>query len=34
MVAAVKKTCVDEKGLDPHRFFSDVFVDGPSAPAP
>jgi NAD(P)H-flavin reductase/ferredoxin len=30
MVAAVKKACVDEKGLDPHRFFSDVFVDGPA----
>jgi NAD(P)H-flavin reductase/ferredoxin len=30
MVAAVKKACVDDKGLDPHRFFSDVFVNGPA----
>lgn len=31
MVAAVKKVCVEEKGLDPHHFFSDVFVPGPAA---
>lgn len=31
MVAAVKKACVQERGLDPHRFFSDVFVPGPAA---
>jgi CDP-4-dehydro-6-deoxyglucose reductase/terephthalate 1,2-dioxygenase reductase component len=31
MVAAVKKACVDERGLDPHHFFSDVFVPGPAA---
>lgn len=31
MVAAVKKACVDERGLDPHQFFSDVFVPGPAA---
>jgi NAD(P)H-flavin reductase/ferredoxin len=31
MVAAVKKTCVEERGLDPHHFFSDVFVPGPAA---
>ncbi|HWI79853.1 MAG TPA: FAD-binding oxidoreductase [Ramlibacter sp.] len=31
MVAAVKKVCVDERGLDPHHFFSDVFVPGPAA---
>lgn len=31
MVAAVKKACVEEKGLDPKHFFSDVFVPGPAA---
>jgi NAD(P)H-flavin reductase/ferredoxin len=31
MVASVKKACVDERGLDPHHFFSDVFVPGPAA---
>jgi CDP-4-dehydro-6-deoxyglucose reductase/terephthalate 1,2-dioxygenase reductase component len=31
MVAAVKKVCIEEKHLDPHRFFSDVFVPGPAA---
>lgn len=31
MVAVVKKACVEERGLDPHRFFSDVFVPGPVA---
>ena len=30
MVAAVKKVCVEERGLDPHHFFSDVFVPGPA----
>ncbi len=34
MVAAVKKVCVDELGLEPAHFFSDVFVPGPAAPAP
>lgn len=31
MVASVKKVCVDERGLDPRHFFSDVFVPGPAA---
>ncbi|MEO6271064.1 MAG: FAD-binding oxidoreductase [Lautropia sp.] len=31
MVAAVKKTCVDDRHLDPKHFFSDVFVPGPAA---
>lgn len=31
MVAAVKKACVQERGLDAHHFFSDVFVPGPAA---
>lgn len=31
MVAAVKQACVHERGLDPHHFFSDVFVPGPAA---
>ncbi|QJW84280.1 2Fe-2S iron-sulfur cluster binding domain-containing protein [Ramlibacter terrae] len=31
MVAAVKKAAVDERGLDPRHFFSDVFVPGPAA---
>jgi CDP-4-dehydro-6-deoxyglucose reductase/terephthalate 1,2-dioxygenase reductase component len=31
MVTAVKKACVDALGLDPHHFFSDVFVPGPAA---
>jgi NAD(P)H-flavin reductase/ferredoxin len=31
MVAAVKKVCVEERGVDPHHFFSDVFVPGPAA---
>jgi CDP-4-dehydro-6-deoxyglucose reductase/terephthalate 1,2-dioxygenase reductase component len=30
MVAAVRKAC-DERGLDAHHFFSDVFVPGPAA---
>ncbi|MES3000657.1 MAG: FAD-binding oxidoreductase [Pseudomonadota bacterium] len=30
MVAAVRKSC-DERGLDAHHFFSDVFVPGPAA---
>jgi CDP-4-dehydro-6-deoxyglucose reductase/terephthalate 1,2-dioxygenase reductase component len=30
MVAAVRKACVEERGLDPHHFFSDVFVPGPA----
>ena len=34
MVAAVRAVCVGEKGLAAHDFFSDVFVDGPAAPAP
>lgn len=31
MVSAVRKVCVDELRLDPHRFFSDSFVPGPAA---
>ncbi|MBC5765804.1 FAD-binding oxidoreductase [Ramlibacter albus] len=31
MVAAVKRVCVEERGLDPRHFFSDVFVPGPAA---
>jgi terephthalate 1,2-dioxygenase reductase component len=31
MVSAVRKACVEERGLDPHHFFSDVFVPGPAA---
>lgn len=31
MVAAVRKACVEERRLDPHHFFSDVFVPGPAA---
>ena len=31
MVAAVKKACVEELGLDAGHFFSDVFVPGPTA---
>ena len=31
MVAAVRKACVAERGLDAHPFFSDVFVPGPAA---
>lgn len=31
MVAAVKKVCVEKRGLDSHYFFSDVFVPGPAA---
>jgi len=30
MVAAVRKACVQERGLDPLHFFSDVFVPGPA----
>jgi CDP-4-dehydro-6-deoxyglucose reductase/terephthalate 1,2-dioxygenase reductase component len=30
MVAAVKKACVEERGLDARHFFSDVFVPGPA----
>lgn len=33
MVTAVKQASVHERGLDPHHFFSDVFVPGPAAPA-
>jgi NAD(P)H-flavin reductase/ferredoxin len=32
MVNAVRKSCVEELRLDPHRFFSDSFVAGPAAP--
>lgn len=31
MVAAVKQAAVEERGLDPRHFFSDVFVPGPAA---
>lgn len=31
MVTAVRKVCLEERGLDPHHFFSDVFVPGPAA---
>jgi CDP-4-dehydro-6-deoxyglucose reductase/terephthalate 1,2-dioxygenase reductase component len=31
MVAAVKRACVEEGGVDPRHFFSDVFVPGPAA---
>ena len=31
MVAAVKRACIEERGLDPKHFFSDVFVPGPAA---
>jgi NAD(P)H-flavin reductase/ferredoxin len=31
MVAAVRTACVVERGVDPHHFFSDVFVPGPVA---
>jgi NAD(P)H-flavin reductase len=31
MVTAVRMACVQERGLDPHHFFSDVFVPGPAA---
>lgn len=31
MVAAVRQACVEERGLDPRHFFSDVFVPGPAA---
>jgi CDP-4-dehydro-6-deoxyglucose reductase/terephthalate 1,2-dioxygenase reductase component len=31
MVAAVRKACVEERGLDPHHFFSDAFVPGPAS---
>ncbi|KQT13176.1 2Fe-2S iron-sulfur cluster-binding protein [Ramlibacter sp. Leaf400] len=31
MVTAVRKACVEDRGLDPHRFFADVFVPGPAA---
>jgi NAD(P)H-flavin reductase/ferredoxin len=31
MVAAVRKACVEQRGLDPRHFFSDVFVPGPAA---
>jgi CDP-4-dehydro-6-deoxyglucose reductase/terephthalate 1,2-dioxygenase reductase component len=30
MVNAVRKACVDDRGLDPHRFYSDAFVPGPA----
>lgn len=31
MVTAVKRACVEERGLDAEHFFSDVFVPGPAA---
>ena len=31
---AVRKACVEERGLDPHHFYSDVFVPGPAMPSP
>ena len=31
MVQAVRKACVEERGLAPAQFFSDVFVPGPAA---
>jgi CDP-4-dehydro-6-deoxyglucose reductase/terephthalate 1,2-dioxygenase reductase component len=31
MVAAVKTVCLEQRGVDPHHFFSDVFVPGPAA---
>lgn len=31
MVTAVRRTCVEERDLDPAHFFSDVFVPGPAA---
>jgi CDP-4-dehydro-6-deoxyglucose reductase/terephthalate 1,2-dioxygenase reductase component len=31
MVTAVRKACVDERGVNPQHFFSDVFVPGPAA---
>ncbi|CAN5678812.1 CDP-6-deoxy-delta-3,4-glucoseen reductase [soil metagenome] len=31
MVTAVKKACVEDRGLDAMHFFSDVFVPGPAA---
>lgn len=31
MVTAVRKACVEERAVDPHHFFSDVFVPGPAA---
>ncbi len=31
MVTAVRKVCVEERGLDAHHFFSDAFVPGPAA---
>ncbi|TFY99429.1 2Fe-2S iron-sulfur cluster binding domain-containing protein [Ramlibacter henchirensis] len=31
MVTAVRKACVEDRGLDPHRFHADVFVPGPAA---
>lgn len=34
MVSAVRKACVEERGLDPHHFYSDVFVPGPAMPSP
>ena len=34
MVGAVKKVCIEERGLDARHFFSDVFVPGPAMPAP
>ncbi len=34
MVSAVKRACIEELGLDPRHFFSDVFVPGPAAPPP
>jgi CDP-4-dehydro-6-deoxyglucose reductase/terephthalate 1,2-dioxygenase reductase component len=31
MVAAVRRACADEFGLDTRHFFSDAFVPGPAA---
>jgi CDP-4-dehydro-6-deoxyglucose reductase/terephthalate 1,2-dioxygenase reductase component len=31
MVTAVRRACVEERGLDASHFFSDVFVPGPAA---
>lgn len=30
MVKAVRRMCVEERGISQHRFFSDVFVPGPA----
>jgi NAD(P)H-flavin reductase/ferredoxin len=31
MVKAVRKACIEDRGLDPQHFFSDAFVPGPAA---